>query len=105
MENVFIRPRLLAEGEHGYVEGAGNRAVVPDPVSQRTVNPEGENKPLDQYWSARLRDGDVEVAMPAAPGSVAPSPLEGEGGEGGGRRRMSARTPTPDPSPQGGGER
>lgn len=32
---------------------------VRDPTTFRFVAEEGETKPLDQYWSRRLRDGDV----------------------------------------------
>jgi hypothetical protein len=77
MDNAFLRPRLLVEGEHGYAPGGNGRACVPDPVSQRPLAAEGENKPLDQYWTARIRDHDVDVCMPPAP--AAPPPVEAEG--------------------------
>jgi Protein of unknown function (DUF2635) len=33
--------------------------IVRDPVTYRPLAVEGEDKPRDQYWMRRLRDGDV----------------------------------------------
>lgn len=42
--------------------------IVRDPVTFRPLAVEGENKPRDQYWMRRLRDGDVvKVTVEAEP--------------------------------------
>lgn len=42
--------------------------VVRDPDTRQQLAPEGEEKPLSQYWMRRLADGDVvEVQSVAAP--------------------------------------
>lgn len=51
--------------------------VVRDPVSKRPLAAEGGEVAQSGYWMRRLRDGDVvmaEIAAPAAPSSVTPSP-------------------------------
>lgn len=40
--------------------------VVRDPHSMRALNAEGEEKPRNQYWLRRLRDGDVVLCDEAA---------------------------------------
>ena len=49
----------------GISEGA--RLRVCDPVTMRHLSDAGEEKPSSDYWLARLRDGDIETAAPAAP--------------------------------------
>ena len=46
--------------------------LVRDPATYRPLALEGEDKPRDQYWMRRLRDGDV-VKVEAEP--------ENQGGE------------------------
>ncbi len=48
--------------------------VVPDPQQRgRPLAADGEWKPLDTYWAARLRDGDVVEKVPPAEPAPAPS--------------------------------
>jgi len=64
MRNVYIRPRLIDDHDDA-------RATVPDPVTGKPLAAAGEWKPLDQFWSRRLRDHDVEELTP--PASAAPA--------------------------------
>jgi hypothetical protein len=47
--------------------------IVRDPVTYRPLAVDGEDKPRDQYWMRRLRDGDVVLAKQSEP--------EDQGGE------------------------
>ena len=66
MQNVYVKPR---------VDPPGAAVIIPDPAAGgRALTAEGDWKPLDQFWTRRLRDNDVEVATPpaiAAPASAA----------------------------------
>lgn len=41
--------------------------LVRDPATGEPLPETGREVSQDQYWMRRLQDGDVEVAMPAAP--------------------------------------
>ncbi len=41
--------------------------IVRDPVTYRPLAVDGEDKPRDQYWMRRLRDGDVVLAKQSEP--------------------------------------
>ncbi|MGJ4882999.1 DUF2635 domain-containing protein [Bradyrhizobium sp. HKCCYLRH1065] len=66
MDNIFLKPAPLA---------AGGVVLVRDPSTQSPLAMSGEWKALSQYWTRRLRDGDVVEAQPnaEAPTVVAPS--------------------------------
>ena len=66
MKNVYVRPCRL--------DTVGATAIVPDPRTGKPLAAAGEWKPLDQFWSRRLRDRDVEEVTPpalAAPAAAA----------------------------------
>ena len=63
-ENVFIKPAVAG-------------AIVPDPHDGgRALRADGEWKPLNSYWAARLRDKDVveKVSETADGGEKAMTP-------------------------------
>ena len=69
MQNVFIKPAPMMDP----VTTVPIARVVPDPQQGgRPLAATGEWKPLNSYWAARLRDGDVvEINPPPEP---APKP-------------------------------
>ncbi|GJE27950.1 DUF2635 domain-containing protein [Methylobacterium organophilum] len=66
MHTVFVTPRLLDDGEAALVR-MPERGYAPLPI-------EGRDVPLDEYWSRRLRDGDVIEGGPPADAPEAPAP-------------------------------
>ncbi|WP_409977730.1 DUF2635 domain-containing protein [Bradyrhizobium sp. SZCCHNPS10062] len=56
MNNVFLKPASLA---------AGGVVLVRDPSTQAPLAASGEWKARSQYWTRRLRDGDVIEAQRA----------------------------------------
>jgi hypothetical protein len=68
MSQVYVTPRLQDDGTP-FIVRQPNRAWTPLPVDGGWVT-------IDEYWSRRLRDGDViESASPAEPGAT-PQPSE-----------------------------
>lgn len=71
-KSIYLKPAPMA-GE----DGQPIARVVPDPQQAfRPLAAEGEFKPLDAYWTRRLRDGDVveikaEPPPPAFPPAAA----------------------------------
>lgn len=69
MKNVFVKPAPMTDP----VTKKPIARVVPDPQQRgRPLAADGEWKPLNSYWAARLRDGDVIEAAP--PPEPAPKP-------------------------------
>ncbi len=67
--NVFIKPAPMTDDA-----GAPIARVVPDPDQRgRRLAASGEWKPLNAYWAARLRDGDVIEAEPPRLPSAKPA--------------------------------
>lgn len=63
MDTVFVKPRP------GFVVRMPERAMAKLPEAGGTV-------PLDGYWQARLRDGDVTREDPQKLVEAAPAPTE-----------------------------
>lgn len=63
MDTVFVKPRP------GFVVRMPERAMAKLPDAGGAV-------PLDGYWQARLRDGDVTRADPSKLVDTAPEPAE-----------------------------
>ncbi|WP_410051570.1 DUF2635 domain-containing protein [Bradyrhizobium sp. SZCCHNR3013] len=57
MDNIFLKPALRE---------AGGVARVRDPQTGAPLAADGEWKARSQYWTRRLRDGDVVEAQPLA---------------------------------------
>ncbi|WP_315751473.1 MULTISPECIES: DUF2635 domain-containing protein [unclassified Bradyrhizobium] len=50
MDNIFLKPAPIA---------AGGVVIVRDPLTGAPLAASGEWKTRSQYWTRRLRDGDV----------------------------------------------
>jgi hypothetical protein len=66
MDNVFIKPRVDADGKP---------MLVRDPRTKKPLDANGEWKPKDQFWVRRIRDKDVVDITPKkdAPAAAAPA--------------------------------
>lgn len=81
MRNVFVRPvrlgdagEILSESDPAF--DAASPVLVRDPASGKPLDKDGENKPLDEFWSRRIRDRDVEEPLsPAARAVLAKKPI------------------------------
>ena len=73
-EKIFVKPTEIMVTEVKNAKpnrqgtrtekGTGKLHLVRDPVTRKPLDANGEWKPRNRFWNARLRDGEVAQAAP-----------------------------------------